>query len=1318
MSICRPRIITASLLRKFNEVISEALFQSARTRAHVKTSSWMIHTVPSRANGSDTSSVTIGNITVPSAPEGSGRRDLVPTLDSNFLEETMPPCHLSHLRWMLQKDLVLKQDFLLLGTPELARERRHLMMLYAALVGREIQYISLTKDTSEADLKQRKEVTNGRAIYIDQAPVQAAKYGRLLILDGLEKAERNVLPTLNNLLENREMNLDDGSMLVSHDVYDAYTADTHGDTISSHSGLNIHRVHPDFRIAAVVSLIPGESVTLDPPLRSRFQGRYAPSVDIRNVVTTVSAQSKGLLDSKTFRALIETVGQVPSDVPLQSIHDAVRYFETYQDNMEEKSALDAHGINSNGDMIGATSVRSPFNHNLNMYKNVPEFVETKTTENIRDLIIAAFQNGSRAVACVGPKGCYKSALAKETARVYGAKVELFSLYTDLTSRDLLMVRATDMDSGDTVWRETPLTKAMRCGNWLILDGVDKLRADVLSSIAIMIEQGWIDLPNGDRMYVHEKFRCIAIAHLPEQKSWITPEIKSMFHWIEATPLPNDELSDVLKTLYPLLNDSDLSMILHLKDLLDGAVFGGAVDSMSGKESLVLTLRKMKHICRRVQQGLNGDLSKIIHNTLMTDFMPDAEKNVVEKCLGRCGISKKQGDKSAFEVTLDKELLSRCRRHALNPLLVPNPKFEENPGQAQVMNDILEAHSAGEKALLISGYQGVGKNRVVDYLLSLLNCEREYLQLHRDTTVQSLMSSPSVENGRIVHHDSPLVRAAKFGRVLVLDEADKAPLEVVALLKGLIEDGQLALPDGRTLCEGKGSDTETVQIHPDFRIWTLTNPARFPFHGNDLAREMSDIFSCHHVKVMDIESHRRILRSYGKNVSSDTIEKIIKVWDELRKAHEDGRILYPFSVRESVNVIKHLNSYSKDGIESALENVISFDRLDITLSNQLKQIFDDHGISVFTGNHFNSNTHHAQGGISTPRTRVSSPKHGKVDPDNLPHVGGNTWAGGTGGSDTAGLGGRGGPYRLDAGHPVHQISDQMKAEVSEEVQKKSRKMAEDALKKKLHELNMGSRDWSRYSNVRKSVDLEIHQLRSHLKDLNRRNEDRVWIKRQTSGELDDSRIVDAILGEKDVFKRRGISEDSKNKIPLTSDAVAIKFIVDISASMYRFNGYDGRLDRLLEASVMIMESLREDTRFKLSIIGHNGSSAKIPLFNPEMSLDEKTQLKVLEQMVAHTQYTYAGDNTVEAIRLAVKEAKKGDLILIISDANLERYQITPDDLDDLQSSDVHAHLILIGSFGDEARKLSESIPNERAQVCLKSSDLPLIIKNIVTNALRQ
>lgn len=44
--------------------------------------------------------------------------------------------------------------------------------------------------------------------------------GRVLVLEGIEKAERNVLPVLNNLLENREMQLDDGRFLMSASRYD------------------------------------------------------------------------------------------------------------------------------------------------------------------------------------------------------------------------------------------------------------------------------------------------------------------------------------------------------------------------------------------------------------------------------------------------------------------------------------------------------------------------------------------------------------------------------------------------------------------------------------------------------------------------------------------------------------------------------------------------------------------------------------------------------------------------------------------------------------------------------------------------------------------------------------------------------------------------------------------------------------------------------------------------------------------------------------------------------------------------------------------
>jgi hypothetical protein len=45
---------------------------------------------------------------------------------------------------------------------------------------------------------------------------------------------------------------------------------------------------------------------------------------------------------------------------------------------------------------------------------------------------------------------------------------------------------------------------------------------------------------------------------------------------------------------------------------------------------------------------------------------------------------------------------------------------------------------------------------VDRLLHLLNAEREYIQLHRDSTVQSLLLVPLLENGRIVYQGEGVV----------------------------------------------------------------------------------------------------------------------------------------------------------------------------------------------------------------------------------------------------------------------------------------------------------------------------------------------------------------------------------------------------------------------------------------------------------------------------------------------------------------------------------------------------------------------------------
>lgn len=53
----------------------------------------------------------------------------------------------------------------------------------------------------------------------------------------------------------------------------------------------------------------------------------------------------------------------------------------------------------------------------------------------------------------------------------------------------------------------------------------------------------------------------------------------------------------------------------------------------------------------------------------------------------------------------------------------------------------------------------------------------------------------------------------------------------------------------------------------------------------------------------------------------------------------------------------------------------------------------------------------------------------------------------GGSNTAGLGGIGGPYRLDAGHNVAQVAQWEKDNVPEHVRKAAREMGQKAFKER-------------------------------------------------------------------------------------------------------------------------------------------------------------------------------------------------------------------------------------------------------------------------------
>ena len=75
--------------------------------------------------------------------------------------------------------------------------------------------------------------------------------------------------------------------------------------------------------------------------------------------------------------------------------------------------------------------------------------------------------------------------------------------------------------------------------------------------------------------------------------------------------------------------------------------------------------------------------------------------------------------------------------------------------------------------------------------------------------------------------------------------------------------------------------------------------------------------------------------------------------------------------------------------------------------------------------------------------------------------------------------------------------------------------------------------------------------------------------------------------------------------------------------------------------------------------------------------------------AHSQFCLSGDHTLEAARHAVNTIVSEDadehFVIVLSDANFDRYGIPPKRFADILTSndDVNAYVIFIGSLGDQA-----------------------------------
>jgi hypothetical protein len=387
-----------------------------------------------------------------------------PVIDRRLVPILSGPTSQNHLLWLSRK-FTLGQDALLIS--ESPSEYAQLLALrFAEMAGLELEYVTLGDFTRENDLKQSRDFHKGGSVWTDEAVVRALLNGRFLVLDGLHRVEANVLPLLNSLLEAREMQLDDGRLITSHEQYSDLLK--RGNTKRDLERNGVVACHPDFRVLGLcLPCPPFAGNPLDPPLRSRLQSRFVRMPPLEEIARGLSGNFAEDIVKKAVSAtasLMVTAAAPPeakskqtpkldSSVFFSLPFSLASFWGRFPLSNATGSQLCARYIGGGVDLARLFGEKEEVVVHDNFSERLLEDLELHTTCTI-----------------VGAKGSGRRYHALQAAARLGQSVEMMTCFPNMSPSDLFASRSGSVN--ETVWKDSSLVRAMKEGSVCIVEGIE------------------------------------------------------------------------------------------------------------------------------------------------------------------------------------------------------------------------------------------------------------------------------------------------------------------------------------------------------------------------------------------------------------------------------------------------------------------------------------------------------------------------------------------------------------------------------------------------------------------------------------------------------------------------------------------------------------------------------------------------------------------------------------------------------------------------------------------------------------------------------
>ncbi|KAK2734583.1 hypothetical protein FQN57_001630 [Myotisia sp. PD_48] len=463
-----------------------------------------------------------------------------------------------------------------------------------------------------------------------------------------------------------------------------------------------------------------------------------------------------------------------------------------------------------------------------------------------------------------------------------------------------------------------IVKALKNGEWVLLDEINLASPDTLESIASLLHYGRDGSPSVllseageiERIVGHPDFRIFGAMNPATDagKRDLAPSLRSRFTELYVRS-PDNDLDDLLSLIMiylgPLVNRdpraaSDLATLyLETKKLnIENRLTDGAGQkphfSIRTLVRALMYVTDQAHVYglrRALYEGFCMSFLTLLSKSSDSLIIPLLDKHIFGNLANSRSVlsqTPRQVDDGLAHVQYKHYWI---RKGDFPPEeqahYIITPFIERN-----LMN-LVRASSTRRFPVLLQGPTSSGKTSMVEHLAKISGNRFVRINNHEHTDLQEYLGSyVASEDGGLRYQEGILVEALKKGFWIVLDELNLAPTDVLEAMNRLLDDNrELFVPETQ----------EVVRPHPNFMLFATQNPAGLYGGRKVLSRAFRNRFLELHFDDIPEDELEFILKERSQ-IPPSFCSRIVSVYKQLSILRQSNRL---FEQRNSFATLRDL-----------------------------------------------------------------------------------------------------------------------------------------------------------------------------------------------------------------------------------------------------------------------------------------------------------------------------------------------------------------------------------------------------------------------------